>query len=146
MKCVFCDFDGVINNYHLDTPWTRPDGTVQQPSKGTTNTFEGTVGFDYDKVERLNRIFDNSDWSIVISSSWGLSQRTRLALIKFGFKHCHRIVGELRGPMSGRGALILHYVDCHSKITDFITIEDEDHDIIGSHESVTDDIRKKFFR
>lgn len=144
MKIVFLDLDGVVNNYGLSNPWTRPDGTIQQPVTGTQNDFGATMGFDYDKIDRLNKVFDDSEWSIVISSSWYLTQRTRRALISFGFKHCHRIVGETSRRMDGRGAQILHYVKCHPRITDFITIEDEQHDITGTHKTVTTEIRETF--
>lgn len=144
MKIVFLDLDGVVNNYGLQKPWTRPDGTIQQPVKGTQTSFNGLIGFDYDKMERLNRCFDNSDWSIVISSSWYLTQRTLRTLTKFGFRHNHRIVGETRRCFDGRGQQILDFVDNHPRIKDFITIEDELFDITGDHESVTDEIRKRF--
>jgi len=144
MRVVFLDLDGVVNNYHLSKPWTRPDGSIQQPVQGTKNEFGGTTGFDYDKVERLNKCFDNSDWSIVISSSWYLTTRTLGALTKYGFRHCHRIVGETVRRKSGRGAQILQFVDCHPRITDFCTIEDECTDITGNHKSVTDEMRKRW--
>ncbi len=144
MKVIFIDLDGVVNNYGLSDPWTRPDGSIQQPVQGTQNDFGGCMGFDYDKVERLNRVFDDSDWSIVISSSWYLTNRTLGALTKWGFRHCHRIVGETLHRMDGRGAQILYYVEHHPRITDFITIEDEQHDITGTHKSVTPEIRETF--
>lgn len=144
MKVVYLDLDGVVNQYHLSKPWTRPDGSIQNPSIGTKEEFEGTLGFDYDKVERLNKVFDDSDWSIVISSSWYLTSRTLRALIKYGFRHNHRIVGEICRWEHGRGAQILHHVDNHHRITDFITIEDEPYDILGGHESVTEEMRSRF--
>ena len=144
MKVVYLDLDGVVNNYHLEKHWTRPDGSIQNPSIGTKETFEGTLGFDYDKVERLNKAFDDSDWSIVISSSWYLTSRTLRALTKYGFRHNHRIVGEICRWERGRGAQILHHVDNHPRIIDFITIEDEIYDILGNHESVTEEMRIRF--
>jgi len=144
MKVIYLDLDGVANNYGLSQNWERPDGSIQKPVKGTQETFGGTMGFDYDKIQRLNHIFDICDWSIVISSSWGLSQNTLGALIKFGFKYNHRIVGEISRIPEGRGTQILNHFDTYSNITDFITIEDEPHDIMGKHHSVTDTHRERF--
>jgi len=143
LRVIFLDIDGILNNLCLKNPWTRPDGTIQEPVQGTKTVWRNTIGMDYDKVERLNKILDSSDWSIIISSSWGFSRDTIQALICFGFKHTHRIVGGTYNGC-GRGNQIWNTIKDNPSITDFITIDDEPFDIIGEHESVTPEMREFF--
>ena len=143
MRVIFLDIDGILNSLTLKKPWTRPDGTIQEPVHGTQTEWRSTIGMDYDKVERLNKILDNSDWSIIISSSWGFSRDTIQALICFGFRHTHRIMGGTYGGWA-RGNQIWNTIKANPRITDFITIEDEPFDILGNHESVTPEMREFF--
>jgi hypothetical protein len=152
MNAIFLDIDGVLNAYTLASPWTRPDGSIQQASIGTRTEWSNGTGFDIDgigggldrsMVARLNTIMESSDWNIIISSSWGYSEDTLNALDYFGFKNRDRVIGGTLRTVEGRGAQILLSVE-EFCINDFITIEDEPFDITGICNCVTSEMREIF--
>lgn len=62
MKVIFLDFDGVLNS-------SGYSATLFEAGKPTKDD-NGQELFDPDTTKRLNRIIDQTDAKIVISSSW----------------------------------------------------------------------------
>ena len=143
MNALFLDIDGVLNNYHLKEPFTFPNGYTQLPVKGTKTKWNSLIGMDYDKVSLLNKIMENNEWKIIISSSWRYSDNTIKALKHFGFKYTDRIIGGTNRKSYGRGKQILDAVEFF-KILDFIILDDELFDINGDSKFVSDNMREIF--
>jgi len=143
MNALFLDIDGVLNNYHLQKSFTFPNGYIQNPVKGTQNKWNGLMGMDYDKVTLLNKILENNDWKVIISSSWYYSVNTVKALENFGFKYTNRIIGGTDRKSYGRGKQILDAVE-YFKVKDFIILDDELFDITGNSEFVSNNMREIF--
>lgn len=145
IKLIYLDIDGVLNRYTK----VLENGDIQL---GTTVNFWGLLGMDYEKVQFLNHILEKcNDTYIIISSSWSFwndeTCRTKCCLIKNDFKYIDRIIGRIEKIYKARGLNILHhYHECSKiyNIIDFIIIDDEDFDIIGEDNSLTNDIRDFF--
>src|SRR5271154_3949306 len=62
MKCIFLDFDGVLNSHKFMLEEFELRGTVDGP--------RGTVGLDSKAVARVNTLCERTGAVIVVSSSW----------------------------------------------------------------------------
>ena len=65
-KVIFLDFDGVIQIDSHSNPWL----SNATPLDGYTDRDEYGLLFDHSCVERLQELIEETDASVVISSSW----------------------------------------------------------------------------
>jgi len=134
MMHLFLDIDGVLNRYYLNLGCIIIQGTPER--------WRSCIGMDRYLVDNLNSVLDTVEMKIVISSSWMYNKNTLRALKHFGFTHLDKIVGGTYKRLSGRGNQIIEYLDEHG-INDFVIVDDEVNDIVGDHESVTNEVRNR---
>lgn len=121
MKVIFLDCDGVINTAYTKT------------------RFEGYIGFDDTRLERLKEIVDATGAKIVISSTWRLgynkdghelhkhSEYMKDKFAEFGME-IYGVTPDHGRMGLYRGAEIKEWLSKHDDVEDFIIIDDENYD------------------
>jgi len=124
MKCLFLDFDGVLNSHIYLYSDARP--------KDMEFLGNEHLMLDPKAVLRLNRILATTGAKVVISSSWRHGwpiERLREILAARGF------VGDVigvtadlfveEGASRERGDEIAHWVDTHPGVERFVILDDD---------------------
>lgn len=130
IKVLFLDIDGVLNStqYQLKNHH-RDNGTFLYHSKPANS-------IDPEAVTRLNKIVQNTNCKIVISSTWrllyGLSE-IRGYLKERGFEYPHYIIDRTTKEYAYRGIQIQEWLDYQKKRGRYsvsnIAIVDDDSDM-----------------
>ena len=118
-KVIFLDIDGVLNSEEYFINRQRP----------YTGDFRRSHDIDSIAIERLNRIMENTNTEIVLSSSWRIFPLTEVvsAMNYKGFKYNIKYV-TTREYMD-RGLQILKFIQENS-VEDYIVLDDEAFDIL----------------
>lgn len=119
-KLLFLDIDGVLNSEHFYCNRSKSDSLPYPLSE-----------FDPISVKELNRILDETDAKLIISSSWRFDEGLDNIFMKVGITH--RIFGItpcLRNKI--RGEEIKSYIEEYTKIERNIryVILDDDADML----------------
>lgn len=112
MAVIFLDIDGVLN------------------CATTKQQFNGVIGIDAEKVAIMKRILDETEASVVLSSTWRIDQDWRLALSSAGLP-LHRFIGVTGRAVSRiRGEEIATWMEEHGVVDCYATIIDDDPDML----------------
>ncbi len=128
MKCVFLDFDGVLNSMpHLYA--------IEKTNKDKPYELWIDEQIDPVAVERLNTLLERSGAHVVISSTWRRIHHIdelRSMLTRRGFKYKDRVIGttptrwrDQEGVRQYRGDEIQEWLSGHPEVTAFVILDDE---------------------
>ena len=113
MKVLFLDVDGVLNSedYYVTTP---PEKRLSFP-----------LGeFDPAAVKRVNRILDETQAKLVVSSSWRWNPGLKNIFEKVGINH--EIWGRTpSGKGRNRGYEIQQFLNSHPEVSNYVILDDD---------------------
>lgn len=119
MKIIFLDIDGVLNRM------------------GTVERFRGYIGIDAGLVPILNKVIEETDAKIVVSSTWrnwpGIPEAEKRQFITDTLRD-HGIKGEVIGitpklfiDTSDRWREISLWLSIHPEVLDYVIVDDTWH-------------------
>lgn len=127
MKVLFLDIDGVLNRA----------GTKERCDCGP---FGGNwIGVDRELSDRLLSVLKDSDYQIVLSSTWRKDDRMFPHLNAAGI-HWEHVTPNTGGFLS-RGQEIKLWMDEHPEVTDYVILDDMDVLVSQKHRHVQTDER-----
>ena len=146
MKILFLDMDGVLNSNesfhlnHLARLEAREKRHDDNPAFDAE--FQWPMGHIYPPlVERLNKIVEATDCKIVVSSAWRkISKLDDLGiwLTKKGFRFADRIIDRTgEDTVNARGGEIQTWLDEHPEVKQYVILDDDSADIIGTYTTKT---------
>lgn len=122
MKVLFLDCDGVIND---SNDLCVMNGIWDEESK-----YSSTIGLiaNRKKVKLIQKIINETECKIVLSSAWRLFEQGRETVEYYGIP-----VYDITPSLSGeRGLEIQHWLNEHPEVTDY-AIVDDDGDMMAQH-------------
>lgn len=117
MKALFLDIDGVLNH---------EDFFVKRAEKAENNEFLSYPLDQFDPlcVERVNRILDETEAKLIISSSWRFTKGLDNILTTVGFKHpIHDTTPYI--PNKIRGEEIDLWLNNHKDFDRYVILDDD---------------------
>ena len=114
IKVIFLDIDGVMNSYA---------SIVENYQRGINRPDER---FSKSSINALEKIIKETNAKIVISSTWGLSNKT-IRAFKYSNFDLDTIIGETSALKNTghRGKEINAYIDNTDEIESFVIIDDD---------------------
>ena len=140
-KVLFLDFDGVVNShesFHLNHLARTKERELRGEGAEFAPQFCFPMGHLYPPlIERLNKIMEQTDCHIVVSSAWRIGHSVeQLAewLTKKGFCFGNKIIDRTgQNSKDARGGEIQDWLDEHPEVTQYVVLDDDSADIIGDY-------------
>lgn len=141
MKILFLDMDGVVNShesFHLN----HVARLEEREKRGEGAEFAPEFCFPMGHIHaplvaRLNRIIAATNCQIVISSAWRIGHSPIEIggyLAKKGFEYASKIIDRTgQDSINARGGEIQTWLDEHPEVTQYVILDDDSEDIIGSY-------------